>query len=83
MNLNVDIGNIIDKADFDALGYRLSAQTEVIPAGKCLYTVLKGDADAIDNRKWLMPALDYLESHQLKLTGDPITAMLVVVGSYE
>jgi DNA-binding transcriptional MerR regulator len=79
--LNVDIGNIIDKADFDALGYPLTAQTEVIPAAKCLYTVLKGDADAIDSRTWLMPALDYLENHNLRLIGDPITAMLVVVGS--
>ena len=79
--LNVGIGNIIDKEDFDALGYTFSAQTEVIPAAKCLYTVLKGDADAIDSRTWLMPALNYLEDRKMRLTGDPITAMLVVVGS--
>lgn len=79
--LNVDIGSMFDKKDFDALGYQLSAQTEVISASKCLYTVLKGDAENIDTREWLMPALDYLEAHHLKLTGDPVTAMLVVVGS--
>ncbi|MPN42804.1 hypothetical protein SDC9_190362 [bioreactor metagenome] len=43
--------------------------------------MLKGDADTIDTREWLMPALDYLEAHHLRLMGDPITAMLVVVGS--
>jgi len=81
--MNVGIGNIIGKEDFDALGYRMSAQTEVIPSCKCLYTVLKGDANDINERKWLLPALDCMKSRGLKCVGDPVTAMLVVIGSMD
>lgn len=46
------------------------------------YTILKGDANAINVRTRLLPALNHLKSRGLRCVADPVTAMLAVIGGW-
>ena len=76
--LNVNIGSMMEAADSERFGFEKSDRIEYIPPRKCLYTVITGDAERINHSDWMQPALDALNRMDLRLTADPITALLAV-----
>lgn len=78
--LNVDIGNIMMAEDFQRFGYSVTDRVEHLPPVTCLHTVLTGNGEEIYSRRWLEPALAYIESSRLQLAGSPFTSMLLVTG---
>lgn len=70
------IGLIIDETDFHAFNFEHSDRTQFIPGGKFLHTIIVGDAEKLCDKTWLAPSLEYIETNNLKQTGDAFTRML-------
>jgi len=79
--LNVEIGNIILAEDFAALGYEGSSRTQRLPPRRCLHTILPVEEERLYRPDWLRPALEELSRRGLTLSGDPVTAMVLVTGT--
>ena len=77
--VDTEIGLIVREKDFEALGLGVSGRTQYIPAGRFLHTLISGDASAISSKTRLQPALDYMQAHGLKQTGDAFTRMISVL----
>ena len=77
--VDTQVGMIIKARDFHALGLKESERTEQIPAGRYLYTIISADWKDLCSRDWICPALDYMESHGLRQTGDAFTRMIFVL----
>ena len=78
--IDVNIGNIMMAEDFQRFGYPITGRVEHLPPTTCLHTILTGSGEEIYKRRWLQPALDYIERNGLQLTGNPFTSMLLVTG---
>lgn len=77
--VDTQVGMIIKARDFHALGLKESERTEQIPAGRFLYTVIRAEWKDLGSGDWLHPALDYMETHNLRQTGDTFTRMIFVL----
>ena len=81
--VNVDIGDVMEAEEFEAIGLEKSKRVTYIPSRKCLRTVLVGGGNDICKRTWLEPALAYMREHRFVLDGDVITSLLHVTGDRE
>ena len=78
--MNVNIANIITKEDFEFLNLEKTSHVNFYPTCKCMKTIIYGDAEDIDSKKWLKEPLKYLEENHYELEGDILTSMLLVTG---
>lgn len=76
--IDTRIGLIMEEQDFLDFNFRESDRTQYIPGGRFLHTFIRGNALALHHRAWLEPALAYLRTHQLRLSGDAFTRMFFV-----
>ena len=77
--LDTEIGLILREGDFRAIGLQESGRTQYIPAGRFLHTFLCGEAERLDRKDWLRPALTWMQAHRLRQTGDAFTKMIMVL----
>ena len=77
------VGLIVDRQDFDQLGFRESGRTQFIPGGRFLHTLLQGSSQRLAEADWLYPALRYMRANGLRQTGDAFSRMLFVVRAPE
>jgi DNA-binding transcriptional MerR regulator len=80
-NLNTGIGNIILAEDFEFLRFKKSKRVQYLPRTRCLRTIIQIEPRELDSIDPLQPALKYLHDQGLRLTGDPLTAMLVIAAA--
>lgn len=78
-DIEPEIGMLILKSNFDKFNLDNSNRVTTINATKCLHTVLVGSSEAIETKRWLDPTRNYLKKHDLRLTGDIITSMILVL----
>lgn len=78
-DLAPEIGMIITNAQFRRCGLTTSVRVRDLPPQRCLHTILVGDSQQIKRRQWLQPALAELKRRHLKLNGDVVTALLLVL----
>ena len=79
------INNIILAEDFRFLKLQISKRVQHLPSMRCLHALLCIQPNELFSPKPLQPALTFIRNRGLKLTGDPVTAMLgiAVVGGVE
>ena len=77
------MGLIVDRQDFEQLGFRESGRTQFIPGGRFLHTLLQGSSQRLAEADWLYPALRYMRANGLRQTGDAFSRMLFVVRAPE
>lgn len=83
VDLEPEIGMIMTTAYFNQFELSVGARVETIPSQLCLHTILVGNSQQITSRQWLQPALDYLQQHDLRLQGDVVTSLLLVLDNDE
>lgn len=78
---NTGIGNIILAEDFEFLKLEKSKRVQYLPPQKCLHTIICFPDIKLNSLEPLMPSLEYMKKNGLKLAGDPVTEMLIVVNT--
>ena len=76
---DTEIGLIVREKDFNVLGLCVSGRTRHIPAGRFLHTLLCGEALTLSSKARLKPALEYMQAHGFRQTGDAFTRMITLL----
>jgi len=79
VRLNTEIGNIIPAEDFEFLKLKKSKRVQHLSSTRCLHAILCMQPRELYSIEPLRSALKFIQSQGMRLTGDPVTAMLAVV----
>ena len=79
VSVDTQVGLIVEEKRFRVLGLSESSRTQYIPGGRFLHTIIRGDAQQMNDAAWLQPALHLMQREGLRQTADAFTRFIFIV----